>query len=396
MRRFVALVVFLFVSGSAWATCTGSQYARSCTTMSEAWAIVNSDGHQNKDSFCPPGEINYGGPSTRPAYSGYAGSFVWAYSCDSHSADPNVYTTCTSYNRCAGFAAFSENDCATRPTEYGWGGHPDGTAGTYTVCYQGCTYESALDGGGVDGVAYDPTGSICTTGNEPPPPSPDSDGDGVSDALDAFPNDPGETTDSDGDGIGDNSDNAPNDPTNGEDGGTGDETDNASTGGGTCNEPPNSTGDGLLSQIAYQAWRTRCAVETATTKLGEIKDAIVAQGPNGEGGAGVEEVPWNDSDVSGTDPTATGNTGAGGDHPLIDTIFSDGGIPGAIAAGGDDSGLGLPRTCPLLDLPTLELSFGSVSMPWSQICTVLEIIGAMVLLAGHIQWAFIVAKIGNK
>jgi len=40
----------------------------------------------------------------------------------------------------------------------------------------------------------------------------DSDGDGVSDALDAFPNDPNETVDSDGDGVGDNSDAFPDDP----------------------------------------------------------------------------------------------------------------------------------------------------------------------------------------
>ncbi len=40
----------------------------------------------------------------------------------------------------------------------------------------------------------------------------DSDGDGVSDSLDAFPNDPNETTDTDGDGVGDNSDAFPADP----------------------------------------------------------------------------------------------------------------------------------------------------------------------------------------
>ena len=38
----------------------------------------------------------------------------------------------------------------------------------------------------------------------------DSDGDGVTDALDAFPSDSSETTDSDGDGVGDNSDEFPN------------------------------------------------------------------------------------------------------------------------------------------------------------------------------------------
>ena len=37
----------------------------------------------------------------------------------------------------------------------------------------------------------------------------DSDGDGVSDSIDAFPNDVSETVDTDGDGVGDNSDNCP-------------------------------------------------------------------------------------------------------------------------------------------------------------------------------------------
>ena len=41
---------------------------------------------------------------------------------------------------------------------------------------------------------------------EPPPPPIDSDGDGVSDADDAFPMDPDETADADGDGVGDNAD----------------------------------------------------------------------------------------------------------------------------------------------------------------------------------------------
>ena len=41
---------------------------------------------------------------------------------------------------------------------------------------------------------------------EPPPPPIDSDGDGVSDADDAFPMDPDETADFDGDGVGDNAD----------------------------------------------------------------------------------------------------------------------------------------------------------------------------------------------
>jgi len=60
----------------------------------------------------------------------------------------------------------------------------------------------------------------------------DSDGDGVPDAIDAFPNDPTETTDTDGDGVGDVADIAPNDPTVWQDSGNGDGG-GGSTGGGT-------------------------------------------------------------------------------------------------------------------------------------------------------------------
>ena len=42
----------------------------------------------------------------------------------------------------------------------------------------------------------------------------DRDGDGITDSLDAFPDDPTESKDSDGDGVGDNADAYPNDPTN--------------------------------------------------------------------------------------------------------------------------------------------------------------------------------------
>lgn len=61
-------------------------------------------------------------------------------------------------------------------------------------------------------------------------PGADADGDGVSDSVDAFPDDPSEQFDSDGDGVGDNSDQFPNDPseTNDADGdGVGDNRDPA-------------------------------------------------------------------------------------------------------------------------------------------------------------------------
>ncbi|TXR53811.1 GLUG motif-containing protein [Reinekea thalattae] len=51
----------------------------------------------------------------------------------------------------------------------------------------------------------------CSSSSDNSSPA-DTDGDGVSDNVDAFPNDPAETTDTDGDGVGDNADVFPNDP----------------------------------------------------------------------------------------------------------------------------------------------------------------------------------------
>ena len=55
------------------------------------------------------------------------------------------------------------------------------------------------------------SGDIWNTISATIPEFVDSDGDGISDANDAFPNDPTETQDTDGDGVGDNADAFPND-----------------------------------------------------------------------------------------------------------------------------------------------------------------------------------------
>ena len=79
--------------------------------------------------------------------------------------------------------------------------------------------------------------------------------------------------DSDGDGVPNDRDTAPNDPLNGKDT-TGTESDNVSSGGGSCSSPPVSAGDGIAAQIAYQTWATRCAVEA-------LKAQVVANNVSG-------------------------------------------------------------------------------------------------------------------
>lgn len=220
------------------------------------------------------------------------GPWAWTTECPVGEVWNNTLHTC-------------ETPCANRPPlgNEMWieGDYANDPSMSIYVCDGECSYlppagttqviQSTIDGVTWTNVGgFQPTGQTCSTtdtgGSGPPP---DSDGDGHSDANDAFPNNGGEWSDSDGDGIGDNSDFAPNDASNGGDGsgppppdddgdgqpdwpGPGNESDNVSTGGGNCSNPPQSSGDGILAQIAYQTWATRCAVE--------------AQGENGQGGSG--------------------------------------------------------------------------------------------------------------
>lgn len=123
----------------------------------------------------------------------------------------------------------------------------------------------------------------------------DSDQDGVEDSFDAFPKDPTEQFDADSDGIGDNSDVNDSDANNGKDLGAGNETNNTSTGGGSCSSPPVSTGEAITAQIAYQTWATRCAAEQSNAKLDEVKAAIQAQGSGGGSGGGSVTVNVSNS-----------------------------------------------------------------------------------------------------
>ena len=273
-----------------------------------------------------------------------------------------------------------------------------------TVCHAGCEFEQVIGGGqSANGDTCDgqPTCSsgetlISVDGAPSQVCRPDdTDEDGTPDNDDQFPNDPNESTDTDGDGIGDNGDHKPDDPTNGkdEDEEGGDEGDNVSTGGGDCNTPPNSSGDGILTQIAFQAWKTRCAIERAQAGDGTLK--VSGTGTGGAiavaGGGGGTDLSMGEAT-----PEDLGNPANGGEHPSVDSLFSTGDLAAQIAAGGDDSGIaGMPRVCPLLVLPSLEFTFGAIVLPWETICDALAILAAMILLAGHIQWAFIVGKIGT-
>ncbi|MCC8582203.1 hypothetical protein LN482_01655, partial [Xanthomonas euvesicatoria pv. euvesicatoria] len=77
-------------------------------------------------------------------------------------------------------------------------------------------------------------------------------------------------------------DTAPDDADNGADGGTGNETDNTASGGGTCDAAPACSGDGIACNSLYQQWRTRCAVEGQGGKVtgnpGDCKSSYTCEG----------------------------------------------------------------------------------------------------------------------
>lgn len=208
----------------------------------------------------------------------------------------------------------------------------------------------------------------------------DSDQDGVANGFDKFPNDPTEAFDSDNDGIGDNSDINDQDAINGKDLGAGNETNNTSTGGGSCNSPPVSTGEAITAQIAYQAWATRCAQEAGNEKLDAIKNAIQAQGSldvtvnptvnvtvEGSGGTGSTI----SGDVSGMslDEGVTGVTGGSGN--VQDNVIDDAEFDSSGFLGGD-------RSCP--EFPVLDVMGATLDFNVPHLCTFFEIGASLVLL----------------
>lgn len=148
----------------------------------------------------------------------------------------------------------------------------------------------------------------------------------------------------------------------GGDGGNGDNGDDGgSVSGGTgCSSAPvGSGGNPLLQHLIQQVWRVRC--------------------PHGE-----NELPG-----------AADAAGGGDDHPTVDSIIRDSTLPGDIAGGGDATGYGLPRACPLADVPALVLRGYTVNLPFGTVCGWLEMLAAMILIAGHALWAVTVARIGS-
>lgn len=216
--------------------------------------------------------------------------------------------------------------------------------------------------------------------------------------------------DADGDGIPNDTDSAPSDPSNGEDT-TSDESDNTSTGGGSCLSPPQSSGEPITAQIAFQTWATRCAVEALPGKLnisgtGTYDAAMAASAAStasSSSSTAANTAAANsklDGIKTGTDNLIGANSfgdveaGIPGEGVGPEDAFGDPTSDTGISDGFDDSGfLSAPRECP--DLPTLEINGGEIDLDakFENFCTFMEIGGMFVYLFGALASIKIYSKV---
>lgn len=270
------------------------------------------------------------------------------------------------------------------------------------TCSDGCTYggESGTQlHSTIDGQQYStwptmtPNGQACTAGgtgyNPPTNPPQDSDGDGVSDGNDGAPANPGSdgggagSSDHDGDGQPDGSDGTcgvagkpPCDDSA--------KNSNKSTGGGDCKTPPVSSGDQILSQIAFQTWATRCALQDkANTGNG---------GGSGPVGGGTDMTATNGK-LDGIKDALTNKDG-GGDRS-DGSAGHEGDRDGLWAGDGDgegynldDGGFGLSRSCPAP--PQISLLGMSATIDTEALCTAAGWFGLLIVLCAFVQAAWII------
>ena len=271
----------------------------------------------------------------------------------------------------------------------------------YQTCWDGCEYNPSsmtYQTGTVDGIKYVslsgwiPSGASCTVGpNDGYVPPADSDGDGISDGNDPAPNNPGES--------GNTGENPPSGESN--DSGDGSGNGNQSSGGGSCAAPPSSSGDGILAQIAYQTWATRCAIERSKDANGNLK---TTGGQNGTGqtpGGGSTDMTETNallSAIKGFVKRAsdfidgiTGEVGGldtdkGQGEDDLATVWSDTPEEEELDAGG----LGWGRACP--QLPSISVGGYSGQVDDGSLCTVMQAVGALILLLAYFQAGLIIGR----
>jgi hypothetical protein len=145
----------------------------------------------------------------------------------------------------------------------------------------------------------------------------DSDGDGVGDNADAFPNDASETLDSDGDGVGDNADAFPSNPSETLDSDADGVGDNADAFPQDANETLDSDGDGVGDNADAFPNDANETMDTDGDGIGDNSDPNPTQhsddDSDGDSVANIDDAfpndatQWLDSDGDGYGDNATGN-----------------------------------------------------------------------------------------
>lgn len=300
----------------------------------------------------------------------------------------------------------------------------DAEASSSSMCKDGCLYVGdtgdMLDSVKVDGINYTkfskmtPWGQTCTEGppssgqgSEGAPPG-DGDGDGTSDGSDGSPSNPGSQG-----GGGSEQEEGPKpcggagQPACGPEGkGEGSGNGNTSGGGGNCATPPNSSGDAIGAQIAYQTWATRCAIEKSQNGDGTLKtkEAGGTGTGTGTGGTGTGGLGTCSASEVGTAMCTMKEAlasikgffdGIGSEAGGLDTSEGETEEPGSVWAeeGGEEldldaSGFGMAGGgCP--PAPTY---MGYSLDAAGNMCLFATIIGALVLAAGYVQAAYIIGR----
>jgi len=157
----------------------------------------------------------------------------------------------------------------------------------------------------------------------------------------------------------------------------GDGEGNTAGGGGSCSEPPSTSGDAILGMIATQTWKVRCAIlgSGVTITGGDLADCdtpytVTANGPDTE--LIAEKMRFQRASLC-PDETAPADGDYMGEEGSKDGLFQDGegGDPPG-SDGLDESGFGYGATCPAIPTAevfgvTINLDANGVFCNWMQL-----------------------------
>lgn len=389
--RWLVVVLGLVHSASIYAQDQGQAFANCTAALNSARAWVSGNiTHHSVAHACTP----------NPAPPG----ITTGYTCgvrNQFASSPGVAVPAApSSNRCSapnnsGPDNFTfTGTCATRRNE------SFTVVGDTTLsCHNGCQYElqsgvTFLESDPVVTTGtWKPTGTVCTPNptqpqpREPPDPNRDTDGDGVPDVQDERPNDPACAV-----GCGPR----PNEPRpqvpqdNQDDGAQTvaalgpklDKIEQAVLGLGPKIDTVRQAVQDARADANADADRMVSAIDA-------VAAAVRAQGPNVPGGDPGEPDPV---DLGPLTPGADG-----GPHPGVSSIVETGDADQMLAQL-DTNGWSLTRSCPAYTWPlSFDLGWGTVNISEAveMVCGALAILGWVIGLAGLIQAAFILSRVGG-